>query len=77
MDNRDVARSWFKKGNNDLIVAEHVLIMQNPPTDTICFHSQQAAEKYLKGFLAFHGKETPKIHDLEEFISACKEIDSE
>jgi len=75
MDNRDVAKRWFKKGNNDLITAEYVLTMQKPPTDVVCFHSQQAAEKYLKGFLAFHGKETPKIHDLEELISICSEID--
>ena len=76
MDNKDVAKKWFNKANNDLITVEYLLTMQSPPTDTICFHSQQVAEKYLKGFLAFHGKETPKIHDLEELISICKEIDS-
>ncbi len=76
MDNKDVAKKWFNKANNDLITAEYLLTMQSPPTDTICFHSQQVAEKYHKGLLAFHGKETPKIHDLEELISICKEIDS-
>ncbi|MDD5617320.1 MAG: HEPN domain-containing protein [Candidatus Methanoperedens sp.] len=76
MDNKDVAKKWFNKANNDLITVEYPLTMQRPPTDTICFHSQQVAEKYLKGFLAFHGKETPKIHDLEELISICKEIES-
>jgi len=76
MDNKDVAKKWFNKANNDLITAEYLLTMQSPPTDAICFHSQQVAEKYLKGFLAFHGREIPKIHDLEELISICKEIDS-
>jgi HEPN domain-containing protein len=76
MDNKDVAKKWFNKANNDLITVDYLLTMQSPPMDTICFHSQQAAEKYLKGFLAFHGEETPKIHDLEELISICKEIDS-
>ncbi len=76
MDNKDVAKKWFNKANNDLITVEYLLTMQSPPTDTICFHNQQVAEKYLKGFLTFHGKETPKIHDLEELISICKEIDS-
>ncbi len=76
MDNKDVAKKWFNKANNDLITAEYLLTMQSPPTDAICFHSQEVAEKYLKGFLAFHGRETPKIHGLEELISICKEIDS-
>ncbi len=75
MDNKDVAKRWFSKGDNDLMVGDYILTMPNPPTDTICFHSQQAAEKYLKGFLTFHGVETPKIHDIEELISMCIEID--
>ena len=77
MDNKDVAKRWFSKGNNDLIVGNYLLTMENPPTDAVCFHSQQAAEKYLKGFLAFHGRETPKIHGIEELISICVEIDPE
>ena len=77
MDNKDVAKRWFSKGNNDLTAGDYILTMLNPPTDTVCFHSQQAAEKYLKGFLAFHGRETPKIHGIEELISICIEIDSE
>ncbi len=75
MDNKDVAKRWFSKGNNDLIAGNFILAMPNPPTDTICFHGQQAAEKYLKGFLTFHGIEAPKIHGIEELISICIEID--
>ncbi|HEY9245940.1 MAG TPA: HEPN domain-containing protein, partial [Candidatus Methanoperedens sp.] len=30
-----------------------------------------------KSFLALHGREIPRIHDLEEIISLCEEIDSE
>ncbi|MCE8425633.1 MAG: HEPN domain-containing protein [Candidatus Methanoperedens sp.] len=48
MDNKDVAKRWFSKGNNDLVAGDYILTMPLPPTDTICFHSQQAAEKYLK-----------------------------
>ncbi|VVB85815.1 HEPN domain protein [uncultured archaeon] len=77
MENKDVAKRWFHKGNNDLIAGEYILTMPNPPTDTVCFHSQQAAEKYLKGFLAFHGREAPKIHGIEELVSICTETDSE
>ena len=75
MDDNDVSIGWFKKAENDLKNAEFVIKMINPPTDTICFHCQQTAEKYLKGYLAFFGKEIPKIHDLEELISLCENID--
>ena len=76
MDDNEVSKGWFKKAENDLRNAEFVIKMSNPPTDTICFHSQQVAEKYLKGYLAFFGKEIPKIHDLEQLISLCENIDS-
>ena len=76
MDNKDVAQNWFNKGNNDLVAAEYLLTMNIPPTDVICFHSQQASEKYLKGFLALYGKEIPRIHDLEELVSICNEINT-
>ncbi len=54
MDYKDLAIKWFNKGNNDLIAGKYILSMPDPPADIICFHSQQAVEKYLKGFLAFH-----------------------
>ena len=43
---------------------------------TICFHAQQAVEKYLKAFLSFHNKEVPKTHNLRDLISKCGQIDS-
>jgi HEPN domain-containing protein len=53
MDYKDLAIKWFNKGNNDLIAGKYILSMIDPLTDIICFHSQQAVEKYLKGFLAY------------------------
>ncbi len=77
MDYKDLASKWFNKGNNDLIAGKYILSMLDPPLDIICFHSQQAVEKYLKGFLAFHKLEIPRTHELEELISLCEEIDPE
>jgi HEPN domain-containing protein len=34
------------------------------PFDTVCFHAQQCAEKYLKALLLQAGSEPPKTHDL-------------
>jgi len=35
------------------------------PFDTVCFHCQQAAEKYLKCLLTFLGVQAPRTHDLQ------------
>jgi len=41
------------------------------PYDTACFHAQQAAEKYLKAVLAYHGEALIHTHDLEELQILC------
>jgi HEPN domain-containing protein len=43
---------------------------------TVCFHSQQAAEKYLKAFLTYHQVEFPKTHDIDELLDMIAPIDS-
>ena len=35
------------------------------PFDTVCFHCQQAAEKYLKCLLTYLGIQAPRTHDLK------------
>ena len=56
MDEREIlAREWFDRGDNDLRSAQHLLTMPDPPYENIGFHAQQCAEKYLKGFLLYHG----------------------
>jgi len=43
-----VARQWVQKAENDLKNAAYTLQMgEGCPTDTVCFHAQQCAEKYL------------------------------
>ncbi len=74
---QELTLSWFKKGNNDLKTAQHCLLLENPPTDTICFHAQQCAEKYLKGFLSFYQIYFPKTHDIEVLVKLCSEIEPE
>lgn len=73
-DKLNIVRSWFRKAENDLINAENTIKMEAPPTDTICFHAQQCAEKYLKGFLTFHEIDFPKTHSLEDLVGLCKQI---
>lgn len=73
-DKLSVVRSWFKKAENDLTNAEHTMKMENPPCDTVCFHAQQCAEKYLKGFLTFYEIDFPKTHSVEELVRLCKNV---
>lgn len=73
-DKTEVVSAWFKKAENDILNAENTIKMENPPCDTICFHAQQCAEKYLKGFLTFHKINFPKTHSLEDLVELCKQV---
>ena len=64
-----VAWEWVAKAENDLRSAAHLLKMDDCPTDAVCFHAQQCAEKYLKALLVAQGIEFRKIHDLGELTT--------
>lgn len=66
--------AWFKKAENDLRTAEYTITMNDPPYDTVCFHAQQCAEKYIKGFLTFHEVYFPKTHSIEDLVLLCNDI---
>ena len=56
---------WVEKAEHDLTTAEYMLtLLEGCPFDTVCFHAQQCAEKYLKGYLVFRSVDFPKTHDL-------------
>ena len=62
------AKEWLARADRDLSVAARVLSGDDPFPDAAAFHSQQAAEKALKGFLAAHEVPFPKTHDLERLV---------
>jgi HEPN domain-containing protein len=58
-------RAWVKKAESDLKTGEHTLTLKEGcPFDTVCFHAQQCAEKYLKALLVLRSIDFPKTHDL-------------
>jgi HEPN domain-containing protein len=59
-----LAAQWIEKAGHDLVTARAVLTLPDGPTDTPCFHAQQAVEKALKALLTKHGKRFAKVHDL-------------
>jgi HEPN domain-containing protein len=71
---RVLARHWFQKAENDLLDVRNNLDAEHYPSDTVCFHCQQAAEKYLKGFLAWHKVSFAKTHDLLELLKQVKQV---
>jgi len=44
------------------------------PYDTVCFHCQQACEKYLKALLTLSGIHAPRTHDLEVLVALLPSI---
>jgi HEPN domain-containing protein len=60
----EIALQWVAKAHNDLLDADNNLESARVPTDTVCFHCQQAAEKLLKAVLAAHGVPPPRTHVL-------------
>ena len=77
MDNKDIAKEWFKIAEGDLSSAEFLQNMQSMPTEIICYHCQQSAEKYLKGFLALNSEEIKRTHDLVILNKECRKYDED
>lgn len=57
-------QAWVVKAESDFRAAELLLKAEDAPFDVVCFHAQQAAEKYLKAALTCMGVQFPKTHDL-------------
>ena len=73
----DYIKNWLFRANEDLAVIKD-LHSSNPEglTSTICFHAQQAVEKFLKAFLAFSDIDFPRTHDVDYLLMECQKIDS-
>lgn len=71
----DLVKSWLEKAKRDLITAKNILNSPDPFSDIICFHAQQAVEKYIKAYLVFQEIEFPKTHTLEDLILLASQKD--
>ena len=69
----DVVRGWLRKAASDFVSIDATIAAGS--LDAACFHAQQAAEKYLKGFLAFHDRPFPYTHNLGDLTELCASID--
>jgi HEPN domain-containing protein len=76
-DQNDYLKTWLFRAKEDIAVIEK--LFESEPelyASTICFHAQQAVEKFLKAFLVFHNIDFPKSHDLDYLLLECKKIDA-
>ncbi len=75
VNKQEELRQWFKIADDNLDTAEFLFTNRHPsPDEIICNLSQQAAEKYLKGFLVEHDVVPSKTHDLLSLMIQCEEI---
>ncbi len=69
-----IAQEWLEKADEDFGFAS-VSIDSNSYFSQICFHFQQAAEKYLKTFIVANELQFRPVHNLLELLDACKQED--
>ena len=72
-------KGWLLKANNDIrIIQNEFSLPENMiVTDGVCFHAQQAVEKFLKSFLISKNTEFSNTHNINFLLSKCIFIDKE
>ena len=61
-------QEWFKKAESDLKGAR-ILFEHDADFGLVCFHCQQAVEKYLKGFLIY---KTGILYEGHNLVKLCQ-----
>lgn len=75
-ETKGLLKQWFDIAEEDLRVAKlGPSLSSGVSYRIITFHSQQCAEKYLKGFLVFHNIDFPYTHNITTLIDLCSNID--
>jgi HEPN domain-containing protein len=71
----EFTHEWIQKAESDFKTAAHLSESSPDLAEGTAFHSQQAAEKYLKAFLVWHQIEFPKTHDIEALLRLTGKVD--
>lgn len=69
--------TWLFKAKSDLNSSKKLMDGEEQILDTAIYHTQQCAEKALKGYLAFNNHPIAKTHDVEYLIELCSDYDPE
>lgn len=73
----EIVERWIKKVESDLKSARILFESQKPTMDMVCFHSQQAIEKFLKAYLTHLGIKAGRTHDIATLLKLCMEKDKD
>ncbi len=68
-------QTWIAKAEEDRLCIKNNLSAVAVPWTVVCFHAQQAAEKYLKAFLVSRGIRVERTHDLEYLLGECEKLE--
>ena len=72
-DKIEIVKQWIEKADHDLGTAQVTYLYLPTYRDTIAFHCQQSAEKYLKGYLLFLEIPFKRQHSLNYLLGLISE----
>jgi HEPN domain-containing protein len=67
----EIIREWLAKADEDFEFARYNFEEGRPFYAQICFHFQQAAEKYLRAYIVARELDFRKIHELPLLLKIC------
>lgn len=70
----ELVKEWLTLADDGLRLAEFAMKDSDPVCWGAAFHCQQAVEKSLKAFLAYHERHVEKTHDIEFLLGLCAKI---
>ena len=75
---KPITLEWVLKAEADFATVERECRARRSPNyDGACFHAQQAAEKYLKGYLVAKAIEFRCVHELAYLVRLCMGVESD
>lgn len=73
-----LCNEWFRFAQMDFYTDLHLMETAHPkPLEIVCYHCQQAAEKWLKGILAYYEQPIPRIHALDVLNEQLVQLDDD
>lgn len=75
MTDEEYVKEWISKAEKDIKTVETMKKVEDV-TEIVCFHCQQAVEKYLKALLIAHDIEFPKTHNIDFLLKQSMNINS-
>ena len=73
---KNLVAEWIKFADADIDTVLLLKEMRPQHREIICYHCEQAVEKYLKGFLVSKEQIAPKVHDLTYLCNLCSDFDN-